>query len=72
MDTVCLSGYSASLAWDYFNVETTLSFGDEHPAAVAAVVDTGAGQSVVGEDMLPSGWRAPAWRVPTGTPIVDA
>ena len=39
---------------------------------MAAVVDTIAGPSVVREDLLPPGWRAHAWRAPTGTQIVDA
>jgi len=39
---------------------------------VAAVVDTGAGPSVVSEDLLPPGWSAHAWRAPTRTRIVDA
>ena len=55
-----------------FKVKTTLSFGGEDPISVAAVVDTGAGPSVVSEDLLPPDWRAHAWRAPTGTRIVDA
>jgi len=39
---------------------------------VAAVVDTGAGPSVVSEDLLPRYWRVHSWRAPTGTRIVDA
>jgi len=39
---------------------------------VAAVVDTGAGPSIVSEDLLPPDWRANAWRAPTRTRIVDA
>jgi len=55
-----------------FKVKTTLSFGGEDPVPVAAVVDTGAGPSVVSEDLLPPDWRAHAWRAPTRTRIVDA
>jgi len=57
---------------DILNVKTTLKFGDEDPASVAAVVDTGAGRSVVSENLLPPRWRAHAWRAPTRTRIVDA
>jgi len=57
---------------DNFKVKTTLSFGGEDPVSVAAVVDTGAGPSVVSEDLLPPDWRAHAWRAPTRTRIVDA
>jgi len=57
---------------DNFKVRTTLSFGGEDPVPVAAVVDTGDGPSVFSEDLLPLGWRAHAWRVPTRTRIVDA
>jgi len=57
---------------DNFQVKTTLSFGGEDPVPVAAEVDTGAGQSVVSEDLVPLGWRAPAWRAPTRTRIADA
>ena len=39
---------------------------------MAAVVDTGAGPSVVSEDLLPRYWRVHSWRAPTGTRIVDA
>jgi len=55
-----------------FKVKTSLSLGGEDPVSVAAVVDTGAGQSVVSEDLLPPDWRAHAWRAPTLTRIVDA
>jgi len=57
---------------DNFKVTTTLSLGGEDPVSVAAVVDTGAGPSVVSEDLLPPDWRAHAWRAPTRTRIVDA
>jgi len=57
---------------DSFKVKTTLSFGGEDPVPVAAVVDTGAGQSVASENLLPTNWRAHAWRAPTRTRIVDA
>jgi len=57
---------------DNLKVKTTLSFGGEDPVAVAAVVDTGAGPSVVSEDLLLPDWRAHAWRAPTRTRIVDA
>jgi len=57
---------------DNFKVKTTLSFGVEDPVAVVAVVDTGAGPSVVSEDLLPPGCRAHAWRAPTQTRIVNA
>jgi len=57
---------------DNFHFKTTLSFGGEDPVSVAAVVDTGAGPSVVSEDLVPLGWRAPAWRAPTRTRIADA
>jgi len=57
---------------DNFKVTTTLSFRGEDPFSVAAVVDTGAGPSVVSEDLLPPDWRAHAWRAPTRTRIVDA
>jgi len=60
------------LRWDNFKVKTTLSFGGEDPVSVAAVVDTGAGPSVVSEDLLPPDWRAHAWHAPTCTQIVDA
>jgi len=53
-------------------VKTTLSFGGQDPVPVAAVVDTGAGPSVVSEDLLPPDWRADAWRAPTRTGIGDA
>jgi len=49
-----------------------MSLGGEDPVSVAAVVDTGAGPSVVNEDLLPPDWRAHAWRAPTRTRIVDA
>ena len=39
---------------------------------MAAVVDTGAGQSVVSENLTPSGWRAHAWHAPTHTRVLDA
>jgi len=39
---------------------------------VAAVVDTGAGPSVVSEGLLPPDWRAHAWRAPTRTRTVNA
>ena len=55
-----------------FKVTTTLSFGGEDPVSVAAVVDTGAGPSVVSEALLPTGSRAHACRAPTRTRIVDA
>ena len=57
---------------DAFKVKTTLSFGSDDPVSVAAVVDTGAGPSVVSENLLPPGWRTHAWRAPTSTRIVDA
>ena len=57
---------------DNIKVKTSLSFGGEDPVSAAAVVDTGAGPSVVSEDWLPPGWRAHAWRAPTRTWIVDA
>ena len=57
---------------DKFKVNTTLSFRDQDPASLAAVVDTGAEPSVVSEDLLPPGRRAHAWRAPTRTRIVDA
>jgi len=57
---------------DNFKVNTTLRFGGDDPVSVAAVVDTGAGPSVVSEDLLPPDWRAHAWRAPTRTRIVDA
>ena len=62
------------LVWckDIFKVKTTLSFVDEDPVDVAAMVDTMAGPSVVREDLLPAGWRAHAWRARTRTQIVDA
>ena len=60
------------LRTDNFKIKTTLSFGDEDQVSVAAVVDTGAGPSVVSEDLLPPDWRAHAWRAPTCTRIVDA
>jgi len=56
---------------DNFKVKTTLSLGGEDPVAVASVVVIGAGPSDVSEDVLPSGWRAHAWRAPTGTQTVD-
>ena len=56
---------------DNFKVKTTLSFGGEDPVSVAAVVDTGAGTSVVSEDLLPPGWSAHSWRPPTRTRILD-
>ena len=46
---------------DIFKVEATFSFGYEHPVAVAAVVTTGTGPSVVSEDLLPLGWRPHSW-----------
>jgi len=55
-----------------FKVKTILSFGGEDPVSVAAVVDTGAGPSVVLEDLLTPGWRAHASRAPTRTRIVNA
>jgi len=60
------------LRTDNFKVKTTLSFGGEDPVPVAAVVDTGAGPSVVSEELLPPDWRPHAWRAPTRTRIVDA
>jgi len=57
---------------DNLKVKTTLSFGGEYPVPVAAVVDTGAGPSVVSEGVLPPDWRAHAWRAPTRTRVVDA
>jgi len=48
---------------DNCKVKTSSSFGGEDPVSVAAVVDTGAGRSVVSEDLLPPDWRAHAWRV---------
>jgi len=57
---------------DNFKVNTTLSFGGDNPVSVAAVVDTGAGPSVVSKDLLPPDWRAHAWRAPTRTRIVVA
>jgi len=48
------------LCKDNFKVKTALSFGGEDPVAVAAVVDTGAGPSVVSEDLIPPGSRAHA------------
>jgi len=57
---------------DNFKVKTTLSVGVEDPVAVVAVVDTGAGPSVVSEDLLPPGWRAHAWRAPIQSRIVNA
>jgi len=48
-----------------------LSFGGEDPVSVAAVVDTGAGPSVVSEDLPTPDWRARAWRAPTRTQVVD-
>ena len=57
---------------DKFKVNTTLSFRDQDPASLAAVVDTGAEPSVVSENLLPPGRRAHAWRAPTRTRIVDA
>jgi len=49
-----------------------LDTGGEDPVPAAALVDTGAGPSVVSEDLLPPDWRAHALRAPTRTRIVDA
>jgi len=57
---------------DNLKVKTTLSFGGEDPVSVAAMVDTGAGPSVVSEEILLLARRAHAGRAPTRTRIVDA
>jgi len=57
---------------DTFKVKATLRVGNGEPVPVSAVVDTGAGPSVVSEDILPPYWRKHAWRAPTRTRIVDA
>ena len=65
-------GTLLTLRKDSSKVTSTLSFGGEDPVSVAAVVDTGAGPSVVSEDLLPPRWSAHAWRAPTRTRIVHA
>ena len=55
-----------------FKVTITLRFVGEDPVFVAAVVDTGAGPSVVSEDLLTPDLRAHACRAPTRTRIVGA
>ena len=55
-----------------FKVKTTLSFGGEDPVSAAAVVDTGAGPSVIIDDLLPPDGLIHAWRVPTRPRIVHA
>jgi len=42
------------------------------PTPTRAVVDTGAGPSVIREDMLPEGWNEYASRAPPRTQVRDA
>lgn len=44
----------------------------EDPRPPVAVLDTGAGPSVLREDVLPEGWRDKAARTPPKTHVCDA
>ena len=69
--TCACRGTLLFLRKENFKFKTTLSFWGEDPASVAAVVDTGAGPSVVSEALLAPGYSSHSWRVPTSTRVVD-
>ena len=56
-----------------FVVSAALRLSSDHPLhQTPCVLDTGAGQSVLREDVLPSGWQQQARRAPRSTHICDA
>lgn len=57
---------------DNVKINTRLRVGNSLPLNVTTVVDTGAGPSVITENLLPQGWRKQTLRAPTKTRIVDA
>jgi len=56
-----------------FVVSAALRLSSDHPVyQTPCVVDTGAGPSVVREDVLPPGWKQQARRAPRSTDVCDA
>lgn len=55
-----------------FALDASIRLDKEDPSRLTAVLDTGAGPSVVREDVLPEGWRQFASKAPRHTHVCDA